>query len=69
VARQEAAPCRLSDQSESTTTAPQRGTCQALSTHLRQHRMSFPRHVPTPSGLMMPALSRRTCWVLASYLR
>jgi hypothetical protein len=27
------------------------------------------RNVPTPSGLMTPALSRRTCWALASYLR
>jgi hypothetical protein len=55
VARQEAAPRRLS--SESTTPAPQRGTCRALSSHLRQRRMSFPRNVPTPSGLMTPALS------------
>jgi hypothetical protein len=67
VARQEAAPRRLS--SESTTPAPQRGTCRALSSYPRQRRMSFPRNVPTPSGLMMPALSRRTCWALASYLR
>src|SRR5699024_4148913 len=49
VARQEAAPRRLSVQSESTTPAPQRGTCQALSSRLRQRRMSFPRNVPTPS--------------------
>jgi hypothetical protein len=69
VAKQEAAPRRLSVQSESTTPAPQRGTCRALSSHLRQRRMSFPRDVPTPSGLMTPALSRRTCWALASYLR
>jgi hypothetical protein len=34
VARQEAAPRRLS--SESTAPAPQRGTCRALSSHLRQ---------------------------------
>jgi hypothetical protein len=27
------------------------------------------RHVPTPSGLMTPAPSRRTYWALASYLR
>jgi hypothetical protein len=67
VATQEAVPHRLS--SESTTPAPQRGTCQALSSHLRQRRMSFPRNVPTPSGLMTPVLSRRTCWALASYLR
>jgi hypothetical protein len=67
VARQEAAPRRLS--SESTTPTPQRGICRALSSHLRQRRMSFPRNMPTPSGLMTPALSRRTCWALASYLR
>jgi hypothetical protein len=36
VGRQEAAPHRLLDQSESTTPAPQRGTCRALSSHLRQ---------------------------------
>jgi hypothetical protein len=24
---------------------------------------------PTPSGRMMPARSRRTCWALASYMR
>jgi hypothetical protein len=69
VARQQAAPRRLSDQSESTTPSPKRGICRALSSHLRQRRMSFPRNVPTPRGLMTPALSRRTCWVLASYLR
>jgi hypothetical protein len=67
VARQEAAPRRLSN--ESTTSAPQRGTCRALSSHLRQRRMSFPRNVPTPSGQMTPAHSRRACWALASYLR
>jgi hypothetical protein len=67
VARQEATPRRLS--SESTTPAPQRGTCRALSLHLRQQRMSFPRNVPTPSGQMMPAHSRRACWALALYLR
>jgi hypothetical protein len=69
VARQEAAPHRLSDQSESTTPAPLRGTCQVLSSHLRQRRVSLPSNVPTPSGLMTPAPSRRTCWALASYLR
>jgi hypothetical protein len=69
VARQEAAPRRLSVRSESTMSAPQRGTCRVLSSHLRQRRMSFPHDVPTPSGLMTPALSRRTCWALASYLR
>jgi hypothetical protein len=67
VARQEAAPRRLS--SESATPASQRGTCRALSSHLRQRRMSFPRNVPTPSGQMTPAHSRRACWALASYLR
>jgi hypothetical protein len=69
VARQEAAPRRLSDQSEPTTPAPLRGTCRVLSSHLRQRRVSLPHNVPTPSGLMMPAPSRRTCWALASYLR
>jgi hypothetical protein len=69
VARQEAAPRRLSNQSELTTPAPLRGTCQVLSSHLRQRRVSLPRNTPTPSGLMPPAPSRRTCWALASYLR
>jgi hypothetical protein len=59
VARQEAAPRRLS--SESTTPAPQWGTCRALSSRLRQRRVSFPRNVPTPSGQMTPAHSQRTC--------
>jgi hypothetical protein len=36
MARQEAAPRRLSDQSKSTTPAPLRGTCRVLSSHLRQ---------------------------------
>jgi hypothetical protein len=36
VARQEAAPRRLSGQSESTTPAPLRETCRVLSSHLRQ---------------------------------
>jgi hypothetical protein len=40
VVRQEAAPRRLSVQSESTTPAPQWGTCRVLSSHLRQRRMS-----------------------------
>jgi hypothetical protein len=69
VARQEAAPRRLSDQSEPTTPAPLQGTCQVLSSHLRQRRVSLPRNVRTPSGLVTPAPSRRTCWALASYLR
>jgi hypothetical protein len=59
MARQEAAPHRLS--SESATSAPQRGTCRALSSRLRQRLMSFPRNVPTPSGQMTPARSRRAC--------
>jgi hypothetical protein len=69
MATHEAAPRQLSVYSESTMPAPQRGTCRALSSHLRQRQMSFPRDVPTPSGLMTPALSRRTCWALALYLR
>jgi hypothetical protein len=69
VARQEAVPRRLSDQSESMTPAPLWGTCRVLSSHLRQRRVSLPRNVPTRSGLMTPAPSRRTCWALASYLR
>jgi hypothetical protein len=68
MARQEAAPRRLSDQSESTTPAPLRGN-RVLSSHLRQRRVSLPRNVPTPSGLMTPAPLRRTSWALASYLR
>jgi hypothetical protein len=36
MARQEAAPHRLSNKSESMTPAPLRGTCQVLSSHLRQ---------------------------------
>jgi hypothetical protein len=67
MARQEAAPRRLS--SESTTPTPQRGTCRALSSRLRQRQMSFPRNMPTPSRQMTPAPSWRTCWALASYLR
>jgi hypothetical protein len=69
VARHEAAPHWLSNQSESTTPAPLRGTCRVLSSHLRQRRVSLPRNVPTPSKLMTPAPSQRTCWALASYLR
>jgi hypothetical protein len=55
--------------SESTTPAPQRGTRRALTSRLRRRRASFPRNMPTPSGRMTPARSRRTCWALASYLR
>jgi hypothetical protein len=42
VAMQEAAPRRLSGQSESTTPAPLRGPCRVLSSHLRQRRCHFP---------------------------
>jgi hypothetical protein len=66
-AKQEAAPRRRS--SESTTLAPQQGTRQALTSRLRRQRVSFPRNTPTPSGQTTPALSRRTCWALASYPR
>jgi hypothetical protein len=69
VAMQEAEPHRLSGQRESTTPAPLRGPCRVLSSHLRQRRVSLPRNMPTPSGLMTPAPSQRTCWALASYLR
>jgi hypothetical protein len=69
VARQEAAPRRLLDQSESTTPAPLRGTCRVLSSHLRQRWVSLLRYASTPSGLTTSAPSRRTCWALASYLR
>jgi hypothetical protein len=55
VAMQEAAPRRLSGQSESTTPAPLRGPCRVLSSHLRQRRVSLPRNARTPSGLMTPA--------------
>jgi hypothetical protein len=67
VARQEAAPRQLS--SESTTLAPQRGTCRALSSCLRQRRVSFPRNMPAPSGQITPAHSQMACWALALYLR
>jgi hypothetical protein len=67
MAKQEATPRWLS--SESTTSAPQRGTRRALTSHLRQRRASFPRNTPTPSGRMTPARSQRTCRALASYLR
>jgi hypothetical protein len=69
VARQEAAPRRLSDQSESTTPAPLRGTCRVLSLHLRQRRVSLPSNVPTPSGLMTPAPLRGTCRAFVPHLR
>jgi hypothetical protein len=69
MATQEAAPCQLSHQSELTTSALPRGTCRALSSHLRRRRVSLPRNVSTPSGLMTPAPSQRICWALPSYLR
>jgi hypothetical protein len=69
MARQEAAPRRLSDQSESTTPTPLRGTCRVLSSHLRQRRVSLPSNVPTPGGLMTPAPLRGTCRTLVSHLR
>jgi hypothetical protein len=58
VARHEVALRRLSDQSESTTSAPLRGTCQVLSSHLRQRRVSLPSNVPTPSEGLVGHLSR-----------
>jgi hypothetical protein len=67
MAKQEAAPRRLS--SESTAPAPQRGTCRALASRLRRRRASFLRNTPTPSRRTMPARSQRTCWALASYLK
>jgi hypothetical protein len=69
MAMKEAAPRRLSGQSESTTPAPLRGPCWVLSSHLRQRRVSLPRNAATPSELMTPAPSQRTCWALAWYLR
>jgi hypothetical protein len=65
---QEAAPCRPSHQSESTTPVLPCGTCRTLPSHLRRRRVSLPRDVSAPSGLMTPAPSRRTCWALPSYL-
>jgi hypothetical protein len=67
MAKQEAAPRRLS--SESTVPVPQRGTRRALTSRLRQRRASFPRNTPTPSRRTTPARSRRICWAFASYLR
>jgi hypothetical protein len=57
MAKQEAAPRRLS--SESTTPAPQRGTRRALTSRLRRRRASFPRNMPTPSRRTTPARSRK----------
>jgi hypothetical protein len=61
VARQEATPRRLSDQSEPTTPAPLRGTYRVLPSHLRQRRVSLPNNVPTPSELMTPSPLQGTC--------
>jgi hypothetical protein len=69
MATQEAAPCRLSHQSESMTLALPQGICWALPWHLRRRRVSLPRDVSAPSGLMTPAPSQRICWALPSYLR
>jgi hypothetical protein len=66
MATQEAAPYRLSHQSESTTPSLPQGTCRALSSHLRRRRVSLPSDVPAPSGLMTPAPSQRTYWALPS---
>jgi hypothetical protein len=67
--RQEAAPRRLSDQSELTAPAPLRGTRRVLSSHLGQRRVSLPNNLPTPGGLMTPAPLRGTCRALVSRLR
>jgi hypothetical protein len=67
--RQEAVPRRLSNQSESTTPTPLRGTCRVLSSHLGQRWVSLPSNVPTPGGLMTPAPLRGTCWAFVSHLR
>jgi hypothetical protein len=52
MARQEAAPRRLSDQSKLTAPAPLRGTCRALASHLRQRQALLPDKMLTPGGLM-----------------
>jgi hypothetical protein len=69
MARQEAAPRWLSDQSESTTPAPLSETCRVLSSHLGQRRVSLPSNVPTSGGLMTPTPLRGTCRALVSHLR
>jgi hypothetical protein len=69
VARQEAVPRRLSDQSEPTTSVPLWGTCRVLSSHLRQRRVSLPSNMSTPGGLMTPAPLRGTCRTLVLHLR
>jgi hypothetical protein len=67
MAKQEAAPRRLS--SESTASAPQRGTRRATTSRLRRRRALLPRNTPTPSERTTPARSRGTCWASPSYLR
>jgi hypothetical protein len=67
MAKQEAAPRRLS--SESMAPAPHRGTRWALTSRLRRRRASFLHNTPTPSRRTTSARSRRTCWALASCLR
>jgi hypothetical protein len=67
--RQEAAPHRLSDQSELTASAPLRGTCRALASHLGQRRASLPDNMSTPGGLMTPTPLRGTCQALVLRLR
>jgi hypothetical protein len=69
MARQEAAPRRLSDQSELTALAPLWGTCRALASHLGQQRASLPDNVATLGGLMTPAPLQGTCQALVSRLR
>jgi hypothetical protein len=67
MAKQEAAPRRLS--SESTAPVPQRGTRRATTSRLRRRRVLFPRNTPTPSERTTPARSRGTYWASPSYLR
>jgi hypothetical protein len=69
IARQEEAPRRLSNQSESTTPAPLSETCRVLSSHLGQRWVSLPSNVPTPGRLMMAAPLRGTCRALVSHPR
>jgi hypothetical protein len=66
MAKQEAAPRRLS--SESTAPAPQRRKRRASTSRLRRRRASFPRNTPAPSGRTTPARSRGSCWASPSYL-
>ena len=69
VARQEAAPRRLSNQGELTAPAPLQGTCRVFSSHLGQRWVSLPSNVPTPGRLMMAAPLRGTCRALVSHPR